>query len=276
MISVIKAIILGVVQGLTEFLPVSSSGHLVLFQSFLNIGGNSFFLDVMLHFGTLIAVALFFREDIWKLIKVVPLLFCVSRYRESLRENSYFHLLCLIIIGTIPTLIIGLAFKELFKSLFQSPLIISFTLALTGLMLFSADRVKKTTRKMKEMTFGESFLIGVAQGLAITPGISRSGSTISTALWRRISPEDAGRFSFLLSLPAILGANLLEAKDVWGQVPAGELKVIAIGTLVAFLSGLAALKLLMFMLQKQRLRYFAYYCWSVSVLGLLLFSLGYL
>lgn len=275
MVSYLQAIILGIVQGLTEFLPVSSSGHLVLFQNFLGVSGHQLFLDVMLHFGTMLAVIIFFWRDIWQLIKVLPLLIRFSEYGSNFKEDSYFHLLCLVIIGTIPTLIIGLTLKDQFEIMFGSPQIVCFTLIITGFLLYSAERVENPRRPLKEITVIESVFIGVMQGAAITPGISRSGSTIAGAMWRRINPEAAGRFSFILSLPAILGAVILEAQDVAGKVSQSEILVVIAGTAAAFITGLAALKLLMFLLKERKLKYFAYYCWALGTGGLITWQLGY-
>jgi len=268
-ISVIEAVALGVIQGLTEFLPVSSSGHLVLMQGILEVQGHNLFLDVMLHLGTLFAVLLYFKEDVIALLKALPKLVQVSQYRDYFREDLHFRLLCLIALGTLPTVLIGFTLKDLFESLFASPLVVCFTLILTGIMLFSAERIKNSTRPLSELRLGEGFFIGLMQGLAITPGISRSGSTISAALWQRISPEAAARFSFLLSIPAIGGAFILEGKDVWGHIPQEELFAISLGTLASFISGLLALRLLMQLVVKRKLDYFAYYCWLVGIGGLL-------
>ncbi len=140
-------------------------------------------------------------------------------------------------------------------------------------MLYTAERVQNTTRPLEELGLGESLFIGFMQGLAITPGISRSGATISAALWRRMSPQAAARFSFLLSIPAIGGAFVLEAKDAWGNVPQTELLAIGLGTLASFISGMMALRLLMQLIVKRKLDYFAYYCWALGGFGLLFFLL---
>ncbi len=256
MLTLLQAIVLGIVQGITEWLPVSSSGHLVIFQQFFGLQVPVFF-DVLLHLGTLTVIFVVFWKDIIKLLKAL-----VRRDFNS----EYGRLLISIAIGSIPTALIGIIFHEILVSFFSNLLVVGIALITTGTVLFFCERGEDD----KELTLKDSLLIGLAQGLAIIPGISRSGTTIGTGLLRGVDREKITRFSFLLSIPAVIGAGVFEARNVaWSGV---EWLPVIVGVLVSGVVGYFSLKLLLRFVKERRLRCFSWYCWAVGVI-LILFHL---
>ena len=258
------SLFLGVLQGLTEFLPVSSSGHLVLFQQFFEVAAEEAILfDLVLHLGTLIPVLYFYREDVLLLI-TDPL-----TGSGPFLERKGVKLLGLLIAASIPTAIIGLAFEDLFEQLFATPAALTVTFAITGCLLFAAGRWDRSDEKIA-IDWKWAVLLGLAQGFAITPGISRSGTTISVALMLGIDRSEAARFSFLMSVPAICGAVLLKLKDA---DPAQlDLVPMATGFLAALISGYLALVLLVALIKQGTFPRFAWYCWgAAAVAGALAF-----
>ncbi|HBR87532.1 MAG TPA: undecaprenyl-diphosphate phosphatase, partial [Candidatus Marinimicrobia bacterium] len=195
---IIDALILGSLQGMTEFLPVSSSGHLVLGQHFLGLSLPGNFFEVLVHLGTLCSVLVVFRTEILKLI-------------QSIKSAESKIMLSALVIGTIPAVLIGLSMKDKISQLFENPLAVSFSLILTGIWLVMT---KWFVNQQSNINLKNGFLIGCAQAIAIIPGISRSGATIGVAMLLGISPEKAAKFSFLLAIPAIAGAGLLTAIDI--------------------------------------------------------------
>ncbi len=264
--TVIEAILLGIIQGLTEFLPVSSSGHLVIVQTYLpNFTPPGVTFDVWLHLGTLVAVIIYFRQDIKDILfSLYPQKDEVSALKAEQRK-----LAGLIILGCIPTAVIGLTFKDQFEALFGLALPVSIMLGITGLLLWLADRVTSAPRKLKQMGILDAIIIGAVQGMAIIPGISRSGSTIAVGIYRRLDRTLAARYSFLISIPAVMGAALLEAKE-WGSLMGSlNLLPLAMGFICAAVSGYLAIGMLMRLVIKHKLSYFAYYCWTVALLNLM-------
>ncbi|MDT8421888.1 MAG: undecaprenyl-diphosphate phosphatase [Desulfuromonadales bacterium] len=254
--SYLYAIVLGLVQGLTEFLPVSSSGHLAITQHFLpGFEQPGLLFDVLLHAATMAAVLLFFRREVGQLL--------TACFREDEKAGTDRHILRLLIIGSIPTAIIGLAGKDFFTGLFENLPVIGAMLLVTAILLLLASRVRRNGRGEAEMTITDTLLVGITQGAAIIPGISRSGSTIACLLLRGIDGETAARFSFLLALPAVGGATLLSLRDLH-QVNAADLPAYAVGSLVAFVSGLLAIRFLLAVVRKRRLHGFALYCLLVG------------
>ncbi|MDY0292041.1 MAG: undecaprenyl-diphosphate phosphatase [Desulfuromonadaceae bacterium] len=254
--TMLQSIFLGLLQGLTEFLPVSSSGHLAIAQHFIaDFEQPGILFDVILHFGTLIAVMLYFSNDIKNL--------CFAPWNKSAQGKQYRKLLLLIIFGSIPTAIIGLTFKDTFTAMFHNIYAVASMLLITGTLLFTAQRWRHGKRPMESITFTDAFITGVAQSLAIAPGISRSGSTIAALLFRGIDGASAARFSFLLSLPAIAGATLLSVGDMQ-SLPTDQIPVYLAGGAMAFISGLAAIHMLLRILARKRLSIFALYCWAVA------------
>jgi len=251
-----ESIILGIVQGLTEFLPVSSSGHLVLAQSLLpGFDGPTVAFDVLLHAGTLAAVLVYFRKDLARMAA------------DSLhpREGGL-RLPLLLAAGTVPAAIVGVFFDDAIKPLFDAPRFASIGLLITAFLLFLAWKVGTGGRRsLESMTIGAALFIGVLQAAAIMPGISRSGATIAAGVFLGFSGPDAARFSFLLSIPAIGGAFLLESGALRG-VDSGA--VYLAGALAAALTGWAAIAFLMKLLGKGRLLPFALYCLVVGSISL--------
>jgi len=263
--SLLQAIILGVVQGLTEFLPVSSSGHLVLGESLLKIKLTDISFEVFLHFGTLLAVVVYFRRTIQAMMKAVWLKVKTPRVRNDADQD--WRLFWLIIIGSVPAGLLGVLFKDIIEKSFSSVIFVSFMLLFTGLVLFLTRFFHAAKEKLN---FGDALIVGFAQAIAILPGISRSGLTISTGIFRKVEPGKAAEFSFLLSLPAVLGASLLKLKDVLGHSDTSlDLKTYMIGALVAFGVGYLAIKFLLKIIQKGKFEYFGYYCFSVGLLFLI-------
>lgn len=243
----LKYIILGITQGLTEFLPVSSSGHLVIMQRILGMAGEELVLSVVLHLGTVLSLLVFFYKDILKLLR-------------------NFKWVLLIFLVTVITGVIGLSGRGFFESLFSSPKCAGWGLLITGVILILTKKIRD--HKREDLNFKDALILGVTQGVAIIPGISRSGITISTLLFRGIKADTVFRFSFLASIPVILGAALLEAKDI-SQSFQGHAGNLIIGFIFSFLTGIAALLLLRRMLLRAKFHYFGYYCLTVAVLILL-------
>ncbi|UCF62840.1 MAG: undecaprenyl-diphosphate phosphatase [bacterium] len=264
----LKAIILGILQGLSEFLPISSSGHLVIAEYLLdfNIGGLAF--EVFVHFGTLLAVLLVFRKDILNLIKAIP---DISRlpFNTLPEERKEYALLAMyIILGSIPAALIGILMVETIEHIFENHILALAMLFVTGLIVWSS---RYSQEKGKRLGAFSAVLIGIAQALAILPGISRSGSTIVTGLWMGLPRQQAARFSFLLSAPVIFGASILKLKDVVQQPLApAELFYTLSATLAAGISGYIAIIWLLDVIKKQRLEWFGVYCIAVSLVGLIL------
>lgn len=259
---ILHSIFLGVVQGLTEFLPVSSSGHLVFFQSLMGLKEPPIFFDIMLHLGTLLAVVIYFWTDILKIIEGI---ISILRKKEENREGA--KLFLWIILASIPTGLMGILFKDWFESFFSKPKLVGGMLLITGLILWLTRFTKKEGKPLKRMGGVDAILIGIAQGLAILPGISRSGATISTGLFCGLDRELSGKFSFLLSIPAILGATLLEYKKL--DITSG-LGTVLIGTSVAFGVGILALTFLMKIIKMGKIFNFSYYCCGMGILMIIL------
>lgn len=262
------AALLGVIQGLTEFLPVSSSGHLVLFQNLFGLREPEIFFDVSIHVGTLIAICVFFFKD---LREIAATLFSVSTWSvsegglwESLCEKREMRLLGLIFVGTMPTVLLGLLVRPVVEEVFSSVQIVGVMLFITGLLLWLTRRLKREGRDVSQFTIWDALCIGTIQGVAILPGISRSGATIAVGLFRGLDRETAARYSFLLSIPAILGAMTLEL----GGAMATEfppVRAVLLGTFTAAVVGYAALKVLINIVKKGDLHVFAPYCWLLGV-----------
>ncbi len=264
----IEAVILGVVQGLTEFLPVSSSGHLVLFQHMFGLMEPELLFDIRVHVGTLLAVLAVFHRDVLELLKTLVrapgLIGAAGGMRALFNSHPEFRLMVMIVLGCIPTALLGVMFSRMAEQLFGTVWLVGVALLITGTFLWFTRRRKATGRSIKEMGLKDAFVIGLVQGLAIIPGISRSGATISAALYLGVDRELAGRFSFLLAIPAILGALVLglDGEAFRTSLPAGK---ILVGSLVAAVVGYAALVVLLKMVRKGQLHRFAVYCWLVGI-----------
>ena len=269
-----EAILLGIVQGLTEFLPVSSSGHLVLMQQLFGLKEAEIFFDVCVHLGTLVAVIIVFRQEIKEIIMALLRRVSSAGKKQSLparaESDPGLKMAWLVVIGSIPTALLGLLFSRIADRLFASPFLVGLMLMVTGSLLWLTRRTAQHAQQSGEdrLTPKNAFLIGIIQGLAIIPGISRSGTTISIGLLRGINRELAARYSFLLSIPAIIGAGLLSLKDGFARADATLLIPLA-GAVTAALVGYAALKTLLHVVKKGGLHVFAPYCWLVGILAII-------
>lgn len=250
----IQTIILGLIQGLTEFLPVSSSGHLVLFQNLFGIQEATQAFSIILHVATLIAVFVYYWQDIWALIR-----------------HPFQRTTALLIAGTIPTVIIALLFNDTFDAIFGKGKFIGFNFLFTGLILLYADSRRAGRKKIRNMSLFDALVVGTMQGVAILPAVSRSGMTISTCLARGMNREDAARFSFLLSIPAILGGMVMTIKDmVTGEVVLTDAVGIApmiCGFIAAAVSGYLAIRFMVGVIKNGKLKWFSVY---VFILGVVL------
>lgn len=256
----IKALIVGIVQGLTEFLPVSSSGHIVIAQEILGLENSeqeNLLFAIVLHFATALSTVVIFRKDILQIFKGL----------FQFKWNEEFRFALKIVLSMIPAAIVGVFFKDTLEELFSNLRLVGFMLLITATLLFIADRAKNT---QKDISFKDSFIIGLAQAVAaLLPGISRSGSTISTSILLGDDKNKAARFSFLMVLPLILGATVKMYLDMEPTESSTHLNMeflpLLVGFLAAFLSGLFACKWMIEFVKKAKLKYFSAYC---TVLGL--------
>lgn len=260
-----QIIVLGLIQGATEFLPVSSSGHLVILPYLLGWPEAPLAVDTLLHLGTLVAVLAYFRRELWRLV--------VAAW-ESLRRHNLgspdARLAWGLLLGTLPGALLGYLLEEQFERLFGMPRVAAAFLLLTAALLFTADYFARRERTLDNLNWGDALLIGLGQALAIIPGISRSGTTMSVALFLGFKREDAARFSFLLSIPIILGSGLYQLlKLTHGGLPGTSAGALLAGFLAAALTGYAAIALLLALIRQRGLRPFALYC---ALLGLLVLT----
>lgn len=272
----LEAILLGILQGLTEFLPISSSGHLVLAQMFLGLKEPLIFFDVMLHVGTLAAVLVVYRGAIWKLTTGgLSTLTDTQFWRQpasAFNTSTELRFIWLILIGSIPTGLIAVLFKTELESFFHEVRLVSVMLILTGIIL-QLPRLRKQEVDNADTPTGKlrawhAPLIGIAQGGAITPGISRSGTTISLALFLGIPAKTAAEYSFLLSIPAILGAVVLKMRDI--EETTIPFYIVGAGMLAAFIVGYIALRFLLVVLNRGKFSLFSYYCIALGMVSFLI------
>ncbi len=272
--TIIQAIIIGIVQGLTEFLPVSSSAHLV-FVPYVMSFESSLAFDTILHVGSLVAVFVYFWKDIVHMIKsfISSLLdITKGKFKEGLKEDQFKKLAWLVIIGTIPAGLAGILLKDFFEGLFNNVPVVGFFLIITGFLLWGSEKVsRKISEKtnLKNMSVKTALIMGIAQACAIAPGISRSGATIAAGLFSGLERKLAAKYSFLLSIPAILGAALVQTKDI-SSLMDFNLGVFVAGFAAAAISGYIAIKIVMKLIQERDLLIFAYYCWIVGVIAVVL------
>jgi undecaprenyl-diphosphatase len=253
MVTQIEILLLAIVQGITEWLPVSSSGHLVIMQKILDLNLPLTY-SILLHFGTTIVVITVFRNDLKAILKA----FFKGNF-ETDEGKFTLH----IAIGSVPIAVGGFFFYDFFKSLFSNLLVVGLALLITGCVLFLSEK-KMGNRKMNVF---DSLLIGFAQALTIVPGVSRSGLTVATGLLRKIDKDIAFRYSFLLSVPAILGATLFEVKDF--TMGNEDLVLLLLGTITSMIIGYASLKFLQKIVMNKKIHLFAYYCWAVGIIIIL-------
>ncbi len=255
--SYFEAAILGIIQGLTEYLPVSSSGHLVLAQEIMGVNPEGITLEIVVHVGSLLAVIIYYRRRLLELLKS----FFIKENSSARKYDGH------LIIGTVPAAVVGLSLEDFFDSMFSSPLFTSIFLFGTGLILLST---RFANRGANEISLKTALIIGFAQACAILPGISRSGSTISAGLWSKVDPAKAAEFSFLLSIPAIAGATVLKFNDVLMESSALAGPYLLAGILSLVFS-IAAIHWMLAIVKKGRFEFFAYYCFAAGALGLYLF-----
>ncbi len=273
----LTSILLGLIQGLAEFLPISSSGHLSLFQNFFGLQTaeqSSLFFDVLLHLGTLIAVFVYY----WKDIRGMAVEFgdmCLElagqrRSRPNAQSLSLRRMLLLIVVGTLPLFLI-LPVKSKIESLYDNTWFVGVALIITGLLLFISDRLAKGRKTARSATLTDVLLVGCAQAVATVPGLSRSGATISAGLLLGFDRKFAVRYSFLLSIPAVVGANLLSLVEAFqAGIDWSLLPVYIVGVCVAAMSGYFAIGVVKKLTDQGRFGSFAYYCWGVGALAIIL------
>ncbi len=294
--TLLQAIFMGVIQGLTEFLPVSSSGHLALFKILFGVETDTGMLfDVLLHVGTLIAICTVYYRDIAKMIVeglcIIRDAFCNigiffqnigtfvkhkggqemdSGHRSYRRivNSSYRKFVMLIIVSTIPTGIIGYVGKDAVANASEILIVPGICLIITAILLFVADLLKSGEKLPKDVTYTNAFLIGIAQGVATLPGLSRSGTTITACLLSGFNRKFAVKYSFIMSIPAILGAMVLELKDFSAAVAGTEIVYYIVGMVIAAVIGYICIKVMLFVVGRKRFRGFAIYCLIVGIISI--------
>ena len=277
----IEAFILGVLQGITEFLPISSSGHLALGKILLGSEVESgITYEVVVHFGTLVSIMYYYRTELSRLFGS-GVRFLLNSAKE--KESADVHFLGMILISMIPAFMVGFTLKDHVEAIFSNPLLVSLMLLITGFLLFSTkfipNRIQENGTSHVAAAGGgapigiaKSFAIGLAQACAMIPGISRSGSTITTALWLGVDRETAANFSFIMVIPVIGGAMLLQVLDLLEVgIQGAALQVLVVGFLSSAISGYFALKYLIIILKKSGFYLFSFYCWAVGLVGVWLF-----
>tara|TARA_B100000989_G_scaffold133182_1_gene98929 strand:- start:3215 stop:4060 length:846 start_codon:yes stop_codon:yes gene_type:complete len=280
-LNLLEAFILGVLQGITEFLPISSSGHLVLGKILLGSEIESgITYEVVVHFGTLVSIIHYYRTELGRLF-ASGLRFLLNPVKE--KENKDIHFLGMIIVSMIPAFIVGFTLKDQVEAIFSNPFLVSIMLLVTGGLLFSTKFVPTRTQELNisdeysqrsttSIGIAKSFAIGLAQACAMIPGISRSGSTITMALWLGVDRKMSANFSFIMVIPVIGGAMLLEVLDLIKLGTQGDaLQVLIIGFLSSVISGYFTLKYLIIILEKSGFYLFSFYCWTVGIAGFWLF-----
>lgn len=266
----VQALIIGIVQGLTEFLPVSSSGHIAILQALFHLRDPGITFAVAVHVATLVAVLVAFWRDVWDVIAgVIGGLFAVIARRvraaELWRRNAGFRTGILLLVGSLPAGLVGILLKDSIERLFASLLAVGFMLLVTGALLWLAERVTAKGVPLRELRAGQALLVGLFQAAAVAPGLSRSGSTIAGGRFAGLGRDAAARFSFLLSIPAVLGAALVDLKGLAGAAAANLTHQLVIGMVAAAVVGYIAIKIVMRFVRAGRLRGFAYYCWALGL-----------
>ncbi|MEM9081468.1 MAG: undecaprenyl-diphosphate phosphatase [Verrucomicrobiota bacterium] len=255
-----KAIVVGVVQGLAEFLPISSSGHIVLTQFLLGIKESGILFEVVLHVGTLLSVLCYFWRKLWALTQ--------SLWTKEMEEERRWILY--LALATVPAVVLVLTpLGDVFESAYENPVLVSGLLLVTGALLLAPKVIKA---KSRELTWKGALVMGIGQAFAILPGISRSGSTITAGLLGGIEPKKAAEFAFLMSLPAIAGAVVKE-RDSFAEMSGELVMPYVLGAGAAFLSGLFAVFVVMEAVKRGKFAYFAYYCFAAGILGMIWFGL---
>ncbi|MCI5602265.1 MAG: undecaprenyl-diphosphate phosphatase [Lachnospiraceae bacterium] len=285
--SLLETIILGIIQGIAEFLPISSSGHLAIFKALFGLKDVGLTYDILLHLGTLVAVFIVYWKDIWKLIKegvgiVIDVCRNIGRFfgNKFAKKNSayikivssaYRKFVMLIIVSTIPTGIIGVIFSKVFNMDNPSLIIPGISLLITGLMLSVVDELPAGHKTPKETTYKNSLTLGIAQGIATLPGISRSGTTLTVGVLCGLDRKFAIKYSFIMSIPAILGACVLDLKDLFtpgNAIGKTQLAYYGIGAVVAGVVGYVCIKTLLVLFNNKKMKYFSYYCFLIGIVAI--------
>ena len=271
-----SAIILGIVQGVSEFLPISSSGHLAVLQNLfdLSAGEDHLFFDVLLHLGTLISICVCYWGDIVAMVREVFIVLRGGRRADGTPVQGHLgaaRLFLMIVVGTLPLFLV-LPINDKVEELYYITPFICAALLLTGCVLFVSDKMAPGTRTERNMRFRDALTIGLCQCVATIPGLSRSGTTITAGIATGLDRTFAMKYSFLLSLPAVLGANLLSFIKAIGEesIEASLIPAYLLGMLAAMLSGIAAISLMKLITKKSKFGWFAYYCWGAGVLTIIL------
>lgn len=284
----LQAIILGFIQGVAEFLPISSSGHLALAKKIFGLSDVGLTFDLLLHFGTLVAVFVVYWKDIWKLIKEGVMIIrdvCINisyffikvykkkenKYRKIV-DTPYRRFVMLVIVSTIPTGIIGLIFKEVFNMDNPSLLVVGLSLLVTSCLLYMVDELPNGRKRESKVTYKNAVFVGVAQGIATLPGLSRSGTTITAEVFCGFDRSFAVKYSFIMSIPAILGANILDVKDLFSpanSISGVELVNYLVGTVVAGFVGYVCIKTMLVVIRNKKFKYFSYYCFAVGIIAVI-------
>lgn len=277
--SYLMSAVLGFVQGVAEFLPISSSGHLTLLQHFFGMPEPDQLFNILLHFATLLAVCIYYIQDVVEMIveffRGIASLF--SRQPSHGNPPEARRLVLLVIVGTLPLFVVMLI-KDQVEALGSSPVFVSCALLVTGCVLFLSDRMAGGKKTARNATMKDVLLVGVAQGCATIPGLSRSGCTISAGMVVGFDRKFAVRYSFLMSLPAVLGATILEVKDVFGAeggLPEGMLPKYLLGMVIAGVVGYFSIRLVNLLASKGKFGAFAYYCWAAGLIFLILSLMGW-
>ena len=286
--NILKAVLMVVVQGLTEFLPVSSSGHLGLVKGLFGMENGSILFDILLHLATLLAICVVFYKDVLKLAVEFfgicrDVIFNIASFGKSLSggkspeyvrviSSSYRKFVLMLIISTIPTGIIGIFMKDIVEFTSSNLLVTGICLICTGLILGLSDFLGDGDKKLKETGYIDAFAIGTAQGVATLPGLSRSGSTIVAGLLCGLDRKFAAKYSFIMSIPAVLGALVLELSDIGNEsITAGDVGCYLVGMIVAAVIGFFALRLVMNLVVSRYFKYFAVYCGVIGLLSVILY-----
>lgn len=290
--TLIESILMGAIQGLTEFLPVSSSGHLALFKALFGVSADAgIVFDVLLHLGTLLAIFIVYWSDIWQLIKegvlilvdfvvnigrwICNLFSAKKRTYRPMVATPYRRFVLLIIVSTIPTGIIGYLGQDLVEAASATVIVPGICLMITSVLLFLSDRVREGAKTEENATYGNAAFIGIAQGIATLPGLSRSGTTISACLLNGYERDFAVKYSFIMSIPAVLGAAVLELKDFSvATMPSGELLNYIVGMIVSAVVGYICIKTMLVVVRKKKFTIFSIYCMIVGIIAVVAGCMG--
>lgn len=266
---ILQAMIIGLVQGLTEFLPVSSSAHLIFVQQALGLSDVGLAFDVLMHVGTLVAVVIYFHTDIINMIKGFFLSLIdlkEGNFIPEIKKDPYKKLAWLTILATIPVGVVGVLFNDAVEAMFTGLTVPAFLLLITGCLLYVSQRMNSGRIDVRNFSIKEALIMGCGQAIAVLPGLSRSGTTIASGLFAGLDKEFAAKFSFILSIPAILGAAVFQLKDLSGG--SIEIGACIAGFIVAVISGYFAISFLLKIVRERSLDIFAYYCWIVGIIVL--------